>query len=858
MKRTDRISPVIWAIGIIVIAATIFFAWLGGHSQRADAQLEESAPMAVSADSGSPASRAASAQGSPQGALASPGPNSILSPAIQITVVDFSGAPLADSQLQVQYFVQDGINGSRSSKSFTTDSNGVAMVGYPRQNLNSLDIGASHEKFSGRKMNWNLQSGDVVPASYVLKLADEITIGATVVDANDNPIPGATVSLNRFWSGRDDPPNKKGDQPDFRAQKQTTDPNGHWRATGLPEALMDHISFAVAHSNFLGTNFIVGANPAIEKQLLAETLKIVLPVGSGAHGLVIDANDRPIAGATVWAGRKYTRERQETTTDAEGRFNFPHVTEGDVPFAVNAPGEAPEVRTVTVTRGMPDIVFKLSAGHVIRGIVQDDSGSPISGVQVALDNSFGQASYDAYEFTAFTVDDGKFSWDGAPDEPLRFNFGKAGYEQKRNVTLKPDEDNVITLGASRRLEGLVLDSNSGQPIPQFSIRTGNRWSPDQSSLSGTIRNRDFNDPEGKFTVQIDQAEDNAVQVWNDDHLLKTESFPAAENGVMKLTIRLDPAAALKGIVTTADGTPVPGASVVATKGEQGMGIQLQGIQFRTSDSQTPIARTDGQGAFSISAPPEHGLVMAIASAGFASATIDQVRANPVIVLQGFGRIEGTLMIAGSPGAGEDLFYNPPVSALNADFQTYKTTADDQGHFTMENIPPGEGSIVRLIKSAPNSWTHSHKTPVTVQPGQTTQVTLGDSGAMLRGTVRFESPPTNGASLSISGNVSSNGPQLPSFNSVSERQTYMNSPEWQAQMNRMKNYFFMVNADGTFQVDSVAPGSYTIRVSARKDGDRSFMNPPVVQATVQFTVPDNADPMNPIFVGEIVLRPPPVR
>jgi hypothetical protein len=619
----------------------------------------------------------------------------------------------------------------------------------------------------------------------------------------------------------------------------------------LPPELMDHIGFDVAHTNFLGTNITVGANPTMEKQLRAETMKIVLFSGTGAHGFVTDENDSPIAGATVWVGRKYFRDRQETKTDSRGHFNFQHVTEGDVPFSVSATGHSPATKTISVKSDMSDIIFKLGAGHVIRGVVQDDSGSPISGVQVSLENDMvGQGDY---EFSANTDSDGKFSWDGAPAEPVKFYFGKQGYEQKRNVPLTPDQDNTITLGAPRKLEGLVLDANTGQPIQQFSIRTGHRASPNESSVYGVVRNQDFNSPDGHFSTQLEEAADDAVQVWNDDHALKTESFPEAQNGVVQVTVKLDPAAMLKGTVTTADGVPVPGANVAALSGEPQMSVQFQGTHLRSFNQLTKVATTDEQGAFSLSAPPDHGTVIAVADVGFASTSVDQVRANPVVVLQAFGRIEGTLKIAGAPGIGQDLLYNPAVSGLMADFSSFKTTTDDQGHFTMERIPPGDGSIVRLIQTEPNSWTHSHNTPVTVRSGQTTQVTLGDSGAVLRGTVRFDSPPTNGGKLIISGNLFGGGPRLPSFNSPAERQAYMRSPEWQAQMRTAKNYAFVVNADGTFQVDSVAPGSYNINVMARASGDRSFMNPPIAQGSLQFTVPDSADPLNPIALGEIVLR-----
>ena len=358
-------------------------------------------------------------------------------------------------------------------------------------------------------------------------------------------------------------------------------------------------------------------------------------------------------------------------------------------------------------------------------------------------------------------------------------------------------------------------------LPAASTETATR------RVHGVNRNRDFNSSDGRFSAQLDEAHDNGIQIGNEDH-------------------------ALKGIVTTAEGVPVAGASVAAVSGEPGLSIQLEGSHFRMWDRRT-LTTTDDHGLFSINSPPEHGTVAAVADAGFAYASIEQVRATRVLVLQAFGRIEGSLRIAGAPGVGQEISYESSVSGLTADFKTYKTTTDDQGHFTMEKIPPGDGYIARRIKAARNMWLVSPNTPVTVQPGQTTQVTLGDSGAVLRGSVRFESPTTNGERLMIIGRISGARPKLPAFTSMAEANAYLSSPEWQALTRNTKNYSFAVNADGTFQVDSVAPSTYIIEVSAQVEGDPApFMNPPVARGSIQFTVPDNADPLNPIGVGEITL------
>lgn len=774
--------------------------------------------------------------------------------AIQIIVADSMGRPLPNSRLQIEYEVREEKKVTRSSNSLSTDANGVAAVGYPPENLASLDISASHEYFAPRKIRWNLQGGETVPVTYTLKLTGGVNIGATVMDAYSNPIPGAAVSLYRFWSGDDDGPDKRGEQSDFKTQKQTTDANGHWRATGLPSDLMDHIGFEIKHPDFLGTNYNIGGNGSTQQQLRDETFKIVLRRGIGARGLVTDEANNPIPGATVWAGKKYYRERQDTKTDSAGRFVFRQLSEGDVAFGVAAKGYAAEAKTATVEADMADIVFKLKPGHAIRGVVQDESASPIPDVRVVLEGSSGNLSDEVFEFSANTDKEGKFAWDSAPDNPMPFYIGKQGYEQKRNVSLKPDEDNVITLRAPRQLQGLVLDADTGQAVTKFSVRTGRRGGQNDSQVYGVIRYLDYNAPDGRFSVDIDEADDNAVQVWADDYSAKVESFPEAQNGVVELTIQLKPAAGLKGTVTMPDGTPVPGASVVAVAGDASMSAQLQGTHLTSWNQQARVTTTDDKGAFTVGAPPEQGTVVAVADAGFGSAPIDQVRATGILTLQAFGRIEGTLKIAGAPGANQDVLYNPPVSGLSTDFNSYKTTTDEQGHFTMERTPPGEGSIVRLVRTSPNSWTHSYGTSVTVEPGKTTQVTLGDSGGLLQGTVRFQVPPTNGVRITVSGNASSTMPSMPHFNSSDEARVYMNSPEWKAQMKLVKNYAFVVNADGSFQVDSVAPGSYSLNIMARVDGDRSYMNPPIAQGNITATVPDNADPVTPIPVGEVLLKP----
>ena len=96
-----------------------------------------------------------------------------------------------------------------------TDASGLTRVGYPpAQDLQRLEIAVSHEDYAGRKMGWEMQAGDEIPASYTFKLGNGITIGGRVVDESDAPIAGARLEFTRFWSGGEDIV-RRGEQSDF-------------------------------------------------------------------------------------------------------------------------------------------------------------------------------------------------------------------------------------------------------------------------------------------------------------------------------------------------------------------------------------------------------------------------------------------------------------------------------------------------------------------------------------------------------------------------------------------------------------------------------------------------------------------
>jgi hypothetical protein len=378
-------------------------------------------------------------------------------------------------------------------------------------------------------------------------------------------------------------------------------------------------------------------------------LKIVLHRGLQVQGIVTDENGSPISGATVWAGNRFTRERHETNSDGGGKFVFQSVAEGDTPFSAMAKGRKPVSKTFRVRAGMPDVLLKLEVGGIIKGIVQNQTGEPIPDVQVSLENNGPEQP--TYEFSTKTGADGRFLWDGAPDEEVQFYFGKSGYAQKRGVRLKLNEENMVTLRNPRQVQGQVLDADSGQPVTKFHAAAGRSYEPDRF-YSDHPGKRDFSDENGQFTLSLDEEQQNGVQVGADDYADQVQQVPSdQQDGVIKMEFRLKPSAALQGTVVGADGSPLPGVQVALTKGGIGTGatVYLRGGKFDKQGGQAAVVITDASGKFKLGSPPESGgLVVAIGELGFGSATAEQVRASGILMLQPFGQIEGVFKIGGQP------------------------------------------------------------------------------------------------------------------------------------------------------------------------------------------------------------------
>jgi len=708
-----------------------------------------------------------------------------------------------------------------------------------------------------------------IPRSYTLALEPGTSIGGFVRNVRRGPIAAAAVYLRasggpttpRFW---------------IWDYEEKTDANGFWQCDIMP-AKFDGLSIRLAHPNYIDDeSYNARTTPPI-RELRDMNSVMVMNEGVNLVGTVVDCNGLPIAKAGVRQGQENTWGiiYPRTETDDQGKFEFRNTRAGRVMLTVQAKGYAPQLRDISVRYGMLPVEFQLGPAQTIRGRVVDAADKPMEGVQVSLESWHHRHTI---KWETKTDAEGCFEWNEAPKDETLFAFSRKGYRPIRFLELSPEVDeHIIVMDPALKVSGKVVDADTNEPISEFKLIIGDRPKQRQDSLISWERESARTFTGGRYELEFDGRDlyfsRNScyfVRVEADGYVpgISSRSFTQEQEDVV-IDLALEKGQGPSGIVYLPNGEPAAGARVALSTPSRGVFIDEGRLE---DDKRWQSVTTGADGRFSFWPQTEKYLVVVAHDEGYAEVTDEELAAEPNIVLESWGRLEGVLSVAGRPLFHESMHldyyddYQQGVPSVSVHCNGARTDAN--GCFAWDRLVPGKVRISYMFPMTSMMVTRTRQQMVEILPGETTNVTIGGAGRAVIGSfvaLPYEPIAWHKGQVSLDLEL----PEPPHPNDF-EEMIFVERRSWndhwrdKTEQGRLykkmeweqgRSYRAKIEPDGTFRVDGVPPGEYELRACVgAKLGGKAMWGPrkPVPPPDCEFVVPDvnERDANEPLDLGVI--------
>ncbi|HWF20465.1 MAG TPA: sigma-70 family RNA polymerase sigma factor, partial [Verrucomicrobiae bacterium] len=631
-------------------------------------------------------------------------------------------------------------------KQIVSDAQGICDVLYP-SNTTELELTTRKDGFADTKLLWNPPHGEVIPASYVLRLDAPVPIGGRVVNVDGDPVAGAKVG----WNHEADPTTLRLPQNhEFGWIEVTTDEDGRWRINRIAPEMLPRLYGSARENNHVDSEMVfVSRDRNYEQQLREETLVFQLGRGVALKGVVVDESGQGIAGANVFVGGIASSGRRESKSEADGGFVINGCSSGKEMVTANANGYAVTTIETDISPDAEPVRLLLKPGKTLRLRVLSTTGEPVPSAYIFYDN-FGYMTAGAHavmpqvDFSPETDSEGGAVWTNAPDMELSFNVQAKGYERSGAFKFSPDdEEHVITIRRALVVHGSVVDEASGQPIQHFRVVVGWPQQPDDEPAWSTLERFWLDFDGGNYRHALEEYPIAGVENRGyylkfiaDNHVPFISRIIKPDEGDVQLDVRLQHAVQTTVTVYKPNGQPAPQADVGLVSSNSRLWLVPGGFNRQNLQSGGSLLQTTADGTFKLPADPNVRRIIAAGPDGYAESTPAALSANPVLQMQSYGSLEADCVSGGHPVAGVDYvlaFEGIPESMVSFDFVTGHVKSDAQGHISVPQLPPGQLSLQRLY-SQPDppgafSWSSEGAIPFQINSGEKTTIKVEVTNAV---------------------------------------------------------------------------------------------------------------------------------
>jgi RNA polymerase sigma factor (sigma-70 family) len=487
-----------------VLAATLFAILLGGVVviQRHNAgQGESPSTRTVARLEPIPSGKPQAAPEVPTSVTAPAGrsrepeqPDSPPADEITGTIVDaITKEPLAGAKVRVR--------GHRADAELEAVADEHGMYHLQRPGTGTQELLASAESHARAMARVEHERGASSRQDFTLEPG--VTVLVLVIDDGAKPIEGASVTPPSYGTSGVY-------TPDFTAR---TGADGIARVPGVsqlqaPEILVEKEGYEHQYAH---PNTHAGENE-VEVECKVVLHRIALK-RRAIEGRVTDASERPIAGATIeWKdgqrtsfgdGVEYGQHR--ATTGLDGAYLLELDDDFDTcDLGVSAKGWGPQVKQgvrfgTTEKPGRQD--FTLEPSHWLSGRVVDESGHPLERVEIRAMPRKGllntAVAYPAVLRKVSTDSTGRFRLEDLAGPKVALALLPADSRPALDEDFEVDRDVQIALPDWGVIRGVVVDDETGAPVPSFNVKL----SGVALEAGRAVQGETFTSSEGRFVLK---------------------------------------------------------------------------------------------------------------------------------------------------------------------------------------------------------------------------------------------------------------------------------------------------------------------------------------------------------------------
>jgi protocatechuate 3,4-dioxygenase beta subunit len=552
----------------------------------------------------------------------------------------------------------------------TSDAKGRFEVELGRTGLLQVEAYApGFIPFRGREID------PKTPLVIVLRRGGETLTGAVRDGTSREPLEGAVLETRSS-----DRSSRVSAEPRLGLVEVVSDERGEFRIEGLEKRPYSVSASAPGYGRTVKENVVPG-----------HPFELYLFPGSGVYGRLLDEKGKPVRAGLVSAESENPIAVWPTaqTSDEDGYFSFLGLEPGRYRLVARHEDFAPAVKDVELSKdGDSEVEIVLSAGVTLTGQLVGEANEPVAGKVSLRGIDGGPVSVLLRSRLSVETDsEGSFSLGPLPAGEHTLQAESRGYASKNvdvSVSGRASVEDVgdVALERGLSISGRVIDE-TGKPIARAVVMVNQ---PARGMLSSTGEGFlvSETDEEGRFVLAGLSPGPQHVHASAPGY--GRSDFIAAEPGMSGLTLTLELAGEIRGIVVDPDGRPVPAFRAVARSSAP------RGTPTRSFE--------DAEGLFVLESVPEGEYALEIAAPELMPEVVSSVRVTRggttdvgTVRLRRGGSIEGTVVDSSAePVPGATIQAMIPAQRRYWMPETF-ASSDRLGRFQVEGLADGKFTVV---------------------------------------------------------------------------------------------------------------------------------------------------------------------